>query len=78
MQFIAGSHRGDIAEHYSGAHRSEMNGALETEVESSQAVTISLRPGDVTFHHCRMFHHTGGNYTDTPRRGLITHFWSSN
>jgi len=72
MQFIAGSHRGDIAEHYSVAHRSEMNGALETEVESSQAVTISLRPGGVTFHH------KGGNYTDTPRRGLITHFWSSN
>ena len=76
MQFIVGSHQGEIAEHYSVAHRSEMNGALETKVNSKQAVAISLQSGDVTFHHCRTLHHTGGNYTDTPRRGLITHFWS--
>ncbi len=76
MQFIQGSHRGKISEHYSVAHRSEMNGALETKVDTSQAVAVSLEPGDATFHHCRMLHHTGGNYTDIPRRGLITHFWS--
>ena len=76
MQFITGSHRGKIAEHYNVSHRSEMNSALETKVDPSQSVSLSLEPGDVTFHHCRMLHHTGGNYTDTPRRGLITHFWA--
>jgi len=74
--FIPGSHRGKIAEHYNVSHRSEMNSALETKVDPSQSISVSLEPGDVTFHHCRMLHHTGGNYTDTPRRGLITHFWA--
>ena len=76
MQFIPGSHRAEIQDHYSVAHRSEINQALETTVDTSQAVAVTLEPGDATFHHCRTLHYTGGNFTDTPRYGLITHFWS--
>ncbi|MEM7538758.1 MAG: phytanoyl-CoA dioxygenase family protein [Chloroflexota bacterium] len=77
MQFIPGSHLGDIQDHYSVAHRSEINDALETKVDESKAVVIPMQPGDATFHHCRMLHYTGGNFTDTPRYGLATHFFGA-
>jgi len=38
------------------------------------AVTVELEPGSCTFHHCRTLHYAGGNATDWPRKGLITHF----
>jgi ectoine hydroxylase-related dioxygenase (phytanoyl-CoA dioxygenase family) len=75
MQFIPGSHLGDIQDHYSVAHRSEINAALETKVDADKAVAVPLEPGDATFHHCRTLHFTGGNFTDTPRYGLVTHFF---
>jgi ectoine hydroxylase-related dioxygenase (phytanoyl-CoA dioxygenase family) len=75
MQFIPGSHRGEILDHHKVSDRSEINQALETQVDGDQAVAVSLQPGDATFHHCRTLHYTGGNFTDTPRYGLITHFW---
>ena len=76
MQFIPGSHLGDIQDHYSVSHRSEVNSGLETQVDASHSVAVSLDPGDATFHHCRTLHFTGGNFTNTARYGLVTHFWS--
>ena len=75
MQFIPGSHLGEIQEHEKVYHRSEINGALETKVDAHNAFAVTLEPGDATFHHCRTLHFAGGNFTDTPRYGLITHFW---
>ena len=69
MQFIPGSHRGPIQEHYSIAERSEINGALATAADERKAVAVSLEPGDATFHHCRTLHYAGGNATATPRYG---------
>ncbi|MBV7328259.1 phytanoyl-CoA dioxygenase family protein [Chloroflexi bacterium TSY] len=78
MQFVPGSHQGEIFEHYSVAHRSEINDALEVAMAkeaAKNAIAVALEPGDATFHHCRTLHYTGGNFTDTPRYGLVTHFW---
>ena len=77
MQFIPGSHRGPIQEHFSIAERSEINGALATTTDNRKAVAVTLEPGDATFHHCRTLHYAGGNATGTPRYGVITHFWSA-
>ena len=74
MQFIPGSHRGEVRAHFSVADRSEIANALATEVDASRAVACPLRPGDASFHHCRTLHYTGGNHTDVPRHALITHF----
>ena len=76
MQFIPGSHRGPIQEHFSIAERSEINGALATAADARTAVAVTLEPGDATFHHCRTLHYAGGNATGTPRYAVITHFWS--
>jgi phytanoyl-CoA hydroxylase len=76
MQFIPGSHLSEIQEHYKVSDRSEINQALETKVDATQALAVSLEPGDATFHHARTLHYTSGNSTDVPRYGLITHFWA--
>ena len=48
----------------------EVGGALEiADVDPDTAFTVTLKPGDATLHY------TGGNRTDDPRRGLITHFF---
>ncbi len=76
MQFIPGSHQGDIQDHQNVSDRSEINDALETKVDPAQAVAVSLEAGDATFHHSRTLHYTSGNFTDVPRYGLITHYWA--
>jgi ectoine hydroxylase-related dioxygenase (phytanoyl-CoA dioxygenase family) len=75
MQFIPGSHRGPIQPHFDVSDRSPINNALATTADASRAVACPLAPGDASFHHCRTLHYTGGNMSDTPRHGLITHFF---
>jgi phytanoyl-CoA hydroxylase len=75
MQFIPGSHLGEIQPHFDVSDRSEINNALATTADASRAVACPLAPGDASFHHCRTLHYTGGNTSDTPRHGLITHFF---
>ncbi len=78
MQFIPGSHRGNVQEHRDVSDRSEIANALATDVDPTAAVLCPLVPGDATFHHQRTLHHTAGNTSDVPRRGLITHFSAPN
>ena len=75
LQFMPGSHKKGIAEHVDATHRNPISGALEVEVDQSEAVVVEYGPGDVTFHHCRTLHYSSGNSTDQPRRGLSTHLW---
>ncbi len=76
MHFIPGSHKKGIVEHQDASGYSEINSALEAVMEDdSAAVAIPLNPGSATFHHCKTLHYAGGNHSDIPRRGLITHFF---
>ena len=76
MRFLPGSHNKGIVEHMNASEYSEIDGALEAVVaDISGAVTIPLEPGSATFHHCRTLHYASGNFSDVPRRGLITHFY---
>jgi len=75
LQFMPGSHKEQVRDHFDASDQSEINNALATTVaDASAAVAVALEPGDATFHHCRTLHFAGGNFTDVPRRGLITHF----
>ena len=77
MQFVPKSHCGGILPHVDASGYSEINNALEADLskfDASMAVTVELEPGGCTFHHCRTLHYAGGNATDWPRKGLITHF----
>ena len=42
MRFIPGSHRAEIQDHYNVSHRSEINQALATTVDTSLAVALTL------------------------------------
>ncbi len=74
MEFVPGSHRGPLQEHFSIAGESEINEALATVVDDRLAVPCPLEPGDASFHHSHTLHCTGGNVSEVPRYGLITHF----
>jgi hypothetical protein len=67
MQFMPGSHDGDVRRHR------RLDGfppllTVDEDVDLSPAVSCPLAPGGATFHHCRTLHYTAPNTTDTPRR----------
>jgi ectoine hydroxylase-related dioxygenase (phytanoyl-CoA dioxygenase family) len=73
MQFIAGSHKGEVAPHHSWENNPNII-ALEVDeghVNSSQAVACPLPAGGATIHHARTLHYTSGNNSDEPRRAFI-------
>ena len=71
-----GSHKQGIVEHYDCSEFNPVGGALQADVDPSAGVLVEYQPGDVTFHHGRTLHYSGGNHTaDRPRCGLSTHLW---
>ncbi|HSS68863.1 MAG TPA: phytanoyl-CoA dioxygenase family protein [Nocardioidaceae bacterium] len=75
LQFIPGSHLEQVRQHESIADRAEIAEALGVlELDTSTAVAVPLSAGGASFHHSRTLHYAGGNASDVPRRGLITHF----
>lgn len=73
MQFVPGSHRGEVLPHHSWKNDPRII-ALEVDdghVEKSKVVACPLAAGGATVHHDRTLHYTGGNSTDEPRRALI-------
>ncbi len=43
------------------------------EGEATEVRLLELKPGQVSFHHCRVIHGSGENRTDHPRRTIIAH-----
>jgi ectoine hydroxylase-related dioxygenase (phytanoyl-CoA dioxygenase family) len=66
MQFVPGSHRGDLLQHHHvgdpAANLLEAEGA-----DTSGAVPCPLPAGGATFHHHRTLHYTAPNTTDRDR-----------
>ena len=75
--FHSGSHKHGIVEHYDCTDFNPVGGALQADVDPSEGVLVEYEPGDVTFHHGRTLHYSGGNRTNRPRCGLSTHLWPS-
>ena len=75
---LAGSHRESILPHQPsgvfGASRSLVNTSNASEYP---AVTLTLRPGDVSLHHVNTIHRTGPNHTPQHRRNLGFAYHSS-
>lgn len=68
MQFIPGSHRQPMREHYpvqKGHH------ALTCNASEDEFTPVPLSPGSCTLHHGRTIHYTRGNKTPSNRRALI-------
>ena len=71
MQFIPGSHLGDVLPHHTIGHDPRIHGLEVDEVDDSGAVACPIPAGGATIHHCRTLHYTGPNRTDTTRRAYI-------
>ena len=77
MRFLPGSHLDGIKPHKDtfGADNSLTRGqVLDIDIDESQAVPITLEPGEVSLHHGRMFHASGPNSTDRWRLGLAMQY----
>ncbi|MFT5502982.1 MAG: ectoine hydroxylase-related dioxygenase (phytanoyl-CoA dioxygenase family) [Gammaproteobacteria bacterium] len=77
MQFIAGSHKNRILPHqdsYSENNLLSRGQEIAIEIDEKQAVNIELMPGQVSFHHGRIFHASGPNRSHNQRIGLALRY----
>lgn len=77
MQFIAGSHRHEIAPHQSIGNDVRVHGlelSPDAAVDVSQPQICPLAAGGATFHGARTLHFTAANHSERPRRALIMMF----
>lgn len=81
MEFLPGSHLDGIRPHekaaledqYAANPEMARNHLVVHGVDSRKAVPAPLEAGDATFHHFKTLHRSGGNTSDSTRRGLATH-----
>lgn len=74
MAIVDGSHlwSDDVDIDWSGAPFSIINEVLSD--HDAELVPISLKRGQVSFHHCKTIHGSGANRGTKPRRSFVVHF----
>jgi hypothetical protein len=73
MQFVPGSHDGDVRRHRRLTRFPPLL-VVDEAVDFAPVVACPLAPGGATFHHCRTLHYTAPNATGVPRRALAFTF----
>ena len=71
LQFIPGSHKGEVRWHRHINDDPLVHGLVTDDVDTSQAIACPLLVGGATFHQCRTLHYAGPNTTNRPRRAYI-------
>lgn len=74
LQFVPGSHEGDILAHDSIGGDPRVHGLQAVGVKPKEAVACPLPTGGCTIHHCRTLHYAGPNRSGEPRRAYILTF----
>jgi chlorinating enzyme len=77
MRFVAGSHHQQIVPHrdtFDAANLLSRGQEVTVDVAEDEAVDVILGPGQVSFHHGRMFHSSGPNRSAQDRIGLVFRF----
>ncbi len=74
LQFIPGSHKGEVRWHRHINNNPLVHGLVTDDVDSSQAVACPIPAGGATLHHCRTLHYASPNTTHKPRRAYILVF----
>ncbi|MFT5506925.1 MAG: ectoine hydroxylase-related dioxygenase (phytanoyl-CoA dioxygenase family) [Gammaproteobacteria bacterium] len=77
MQFIPGSHKNRILPHRDSFAENNLlsrGQEIAVDVDVDKAVNIELEPGQVSFHHGRIFHASGPNRSDNQRIGLALRY----
>ena len=77
MRFIPGSHHQRLLPHrdtFAENNVLSRGQEIEVEINEDEAVNIELKPGQVSFHHGRIFHASGPNKSKHDRIGLVFRF----
>ena len=77
MRFLPGSHKQRIVPHRDTFDKNNLlsrGQEVAVEVDESKSVNILLKPGQVSFHHGRIFHASGPNSSDHRRIGLVIRY----
>jgi hypothetical protein len=74
LRFVPGSHRLDVVPHRSIGGDRANNGLEVVDAERFRPVSLPLRRGDASVHHCRTIHGSGPNRSDRPRHAYIFGF----
>ena len=77
MRFVPGSHHQQIVPHrdtFDAANLLSRGQEVAVDVAEDDAVDVILDPGQVSFHHGRMFHSSGPNRSAWDRIGLVFRF----
>ena len=77
MRFIPCSHKQQILPHrdtFGEDNLLSRGQEIAVDVDEDKAHLIELTPGQVSFHHGRMFHASGPNTTGSPRIGLAIRY----
>ena len=77
MEFIPGSHRGELHDHentFAPDNLLSRGQRVKGELDVSQAVMAPLAAGEMSLHHVRLVHGSGPNLTDDRRIGLVLRY----
>ena len=83
ITMVDGSHRwtevpgDDSTRHFAQRDKDELEELLARNAEHNGAevkrIPMEIPKGHVSFHHCRIYHGSGPNYSDRPRRAVSLH-----
>jgi len=77
MRFVPGSHKQGIVPHRDtfDEHNLLSRGQeIVVEIDENDSVNVELKPGQLSFHHGRMFHASGPNQSDNRRIGVAIRY----
>jgi chlorinating enzyme len=77
MRFVAGSHKHAIQPHkdtFDGDNLLSRGQEIAVDVDEAAATPITLKPGQMSLHHGRMFHASGPNTSNDRRIGLAIRY----
>ena len=77
MRFLPGSHKNALVDHkqtFSDTNLLSRGQEIAVEVDESEAVSIVLRPGQMSLHHGHMFHASGPNQSGDRRLGFAIRY----
>lgn len=77
MRFVPGSHRNRIVAHndtFDDNNLLSRGQELAVDVNENDSVPVTLRPGQISLHHGRMFHASGRNASNDRRIGVAIRY----
>ena len=76
MEFVPGSHRGELKRHENTFADNNLLSRGQTIVDEieTQAISAPLEAGEMSIHHVRLVHGSGPNNTDDRRIGMVLRY----